>query len=89
MKPLICAAVACLALLSPAAWAGHASTSFRVSIRVLPHCDAGRHGAVAQTADGRMVCVYPRISETQTAQNAPRSQHTTKAAGVVTRTITY
>jgi hypothetical protein len=89
MKPLICAAVACLALLSPLAHAGQATSSFRVSIRVLPQCDASRHGGLTQTADGRTVCVYPQVSEARISPKQPQSQQVTKTAGLVVRTITY
>jgi hypothetical protein len=74
--------------------AGQTSSSFGVSVRVLPRCDASRHGGVIENANGTTRCVYPRITEVQSIAELPAppritTNDSTDMTGVTVRTITY
>jgi hypothetical protein len=78
----------------PATFAGQSRTSFAVSVRVLPRCDAGRHGGIIENANGTARCVYPRIAEVQSIAELPAPPRITtndkaELVGVTVRTITY
>lgn len=94
MKIIICTIIALLILVSLPVYAGTAAASFAVSVRVLPRCDTARLGATMQTANGRVICVYPRISEAPSVAKAPqfelqRTDKRADAADAVVRTVIY
>jgi hypothetical protein len=86
----------CGMLWSGASHAGRSSASFGVTVRILPHCDETRHGGLAETSDGRMVCVYPKILQRQIDQDAQpaadqsfdREQNDSDGSHII-RTIEY
>lgn len=95
MKITGCIIIALLfAFAAPVTFAGQSRASFGVSVRVLPRCDASRHGGIIENANGTARCVYPRITEVQSNVESPATPRTTtndsaELVGVTVRTITY
>jgi hypothetical protein len=83
-----------LAICNASALAGQSQSSFGVTVRVLPRCDASRHGGIIERTDGTARCVYPRITEVQSIAELPvppriTANDSAELVGVTVRTITY